>query len=107
MFQVKTRAVNVCNQYSNAVFCKICLASLDDEEGFATVVVIQFVAGVDFVAEGVFCISVCLCHFNGFGDGFSFGFAVVKILFVAFVVVEDFFQFFGACGFESILSFVS
>ena len=59
----------------------------------ATIVVIQLVALFNFGAEGVFLVAVCLGHFNGFGHGFSFSFAVVKELFVSFVVVKDFFEF--------------
>ena len=106
LFKVKTRAIYVSNQNSYAVLCKVSCSCFDDKESFTAVVVIEFVALVDFVAKTIFLISICLCHFNGFCNSFSFGFAVVKILLVAFVVVKDFLQLIGACAFERILSFV-
>ena len=106
LFQVKTRAVNVSNHNSYTILCKVCFACFDDKECFATIVVVEKVALVDFVPKTIFLVAVCFCHFDGFSDGFSFGFAIVEILFVAFVVVEDLFQLIGACALECVLSFV-
>ena len=78
LLEVKSWAVHVCNQDTHAILCKVCLACLQNKEAFAAVVVVEFVARFDFVAELILFEAVCLDECNATFNRFALGFAVVE-----------------------------
>ena len=79
----------MCYENTHAVLCHVCLARADNEKSFPAIVVVEFVTGIDLVAEHVRLVALCFYHSDAFRHHFPLGLSVVEEFFVTFCIFAD------------------
>ena len=89
LFEIESGTVHVRYENTHAVLCHVCLARADNEKSFSAIVVVEFVTGIDFVAEHVRLVALCFYHSDAFRHHFPLGLSVVEEFFVTFCIFAD------------------
>ena len=108
LLEVHAGGVDMCADDIDALF-KGLLTHLEEHDGFTHGVEIYAIAALELAALGDYlihiAIALCFRHFDGVGDAFALGLAVVKILTVLAANRIQLFIFSSIIGFPCIFSF--
>ncbi len=106
LLQVKARVVDMRADYSYAVLFNIAGADFDNENGFASVVIIEFVALFYFFGKIELLVAILFCFFDYVSASFALGLAFADKRFVALRVIENGFHRLFVRSFVNVGSFI-